>query len=140
MIFNVTNIVICVLFLTMQNIAYQWIKIMLSCLRMSLFSILPKGTRISYEKVLYFALFCCFTNIQGIKKSLKTYSFSGICLKLRYFKVRMKGLEPPRLSAPDPKSGVATNYTTSAAYCVSGYKDIINCFSNNTKTKKNNSI
>ena len=26
----------------------------------------------------------------------------------------MKGLEPPRLSAPDPKSGVATNYTTSA--------------------------
>ena len=29
-------------------------------------------------------------------------------------KVRMKGLEPPRLTAPDPKSGVATNYTTSA--------------------------
>ena len=26
----------------------------------------------------------------------------------------MKGLEPPRLAAPDPKSGVATNYTTSA--------------------------
>ena len=30
--------------------------------------------------------------------------------------VRMKGLEPPRLSAPDPKSGVATNYTTSALF------------------------
>lgn len=30
--------------------------------------------------------------------------------------VRLKGLEPPRLSAPDPKSGVATNYTTAAAY------------------------
>jgi hypothetical protein len=30
-----------------------------------------------------------------------------------YF-VRMKGLEPPRLSAPDPKSGSATNYDTSA--------------------------
>ncbi len=28
--------------------------------------------------------------------------------------VRMKGLEPPRLAPPDPKSGVATNYTTSA--------------------------
>ena len=27
----------------------------------------------------------------------------------------MKGLEPPRLSAPDPKSGAATNYATSAA-------------------------
>ncbi len=26
----------------------------------------------------------------------------------------MKGLEPPRLSAPDPKSGTATNYATSA--------------------------
>ena len=30
--------------------------------------------------------------------------------------VRMKGLEPPRLSAPDPKSGTATNYATSAYY------------------------
>ena len=28
--------------------------------------------------------------------------------------VRMKGLEPPRLAAPDPKSGAATNYATSA--------------------------
>ena len=26
----------------------------------------------------------------------------------------MKGLEPPRLTAPDPKSGMATNYITSA--------------------------
>ncbi len=31
--------------------------------------------------------------------------------------VRMKGLEPPRLSAPDPKSGAATNYATSAFCC-----------------------
>ena len=30
------------------------------------------------------------------------------------FNVRMKGLEPPRLTTPDPKSCVATNYTTSA--------------------------
>jgi hypothetical protein len=29
-----------------------------------------------------------------------------------YF-VRMEGLEPPRLTAPDPKSGAATNYATS---------------------------
>ena len=28
--------------------------------------------------------------------------------------VRKKGLEPPRLTAPDPKSGAATNYATSA--------------------------
>ena len=30
------------------------------------------------------------------------------------FEVRTKGLEPPRLSASDPKSDVATNYTMSA--------------------------
>ena len=28
--------------------------------------------------------------------------------------VRMKGLEPSHLAAPDPKSGVSTNFTTSA--------------------------
>jgi hypothetical protein len=28
--------------------------------------------------------------------------------------VRMKGLEPPRLAAPDPKSGASTNSATSA--------------------------
>ena len=28
--------------------------------------------------------------------------------------VRMRGLEPPRREAPDPKSGVSTNFTTSA--------------------------
>ena len=28
--------------------------------------------------------------------------------------VRMEGLEPPRLTAPDPKSGTATNYATCA--------------------------
>ena len=35
-------------------------------------------------------------------------------LKSNVIFVRLKGLEPPRLSAPDPKSGVATNYTTDA--------------------------
>ena len=30
----------------------------------------------------------------------------------------MKGLEPPRLSASDPKSDVATNYTISAGSCI----------------------
>ncbi len=39
-----------------------------------------------------------------------------------FFFVRLKGLEPPRLSAPDPKSGAATNYAT-AACCVCGCKD-----------------
>lgn len=30
--------------------------------------------------------------------------------------VRLKGLEPPRLSSPDPKSGAATNYATAAKW------------------------
>ena len=29
------------------------------------------------------------------------------CINCRFLSVRMKGLEPPRLSAPDPKSGAA---------------------------------
>ena len=35
------------------------------------------------------------------------------CLS-HYIFVRMTGLEPTRLSTPDPKSGAATNYATSA--------------------------
>lgn len=31
----------------------------------------------------------------------------------------MEGLEPPRLAAPDPKSGAATNYATSAFSVIS---------------------
>jgi hypothetical protein len=31
-----------------------------------------------------------------------------------FYLVRKKGLEPPRREAPDPKSGAATNYATSA--------------------------
>ncbi len=37
---------------------------------------------------------------------------------MRGFFVRMKGLEPPRREAPDPKSGAATNYATSAAFLI----------------------
>src|SRR5436190_24195480 len=35
----------------------------------------------------------------------------------------MEGLEPPRLAAPDPKSGAATNYATSGRclFCRCGY-------------------
>ena len=33
---------------------------------------------------------------------------------LGFLFVRMEGLEPPRLAAPDPKSGSATNYDTCA--------------------------
>ena len=39
--------------------------------------------------------------------------------------VRAGGLEPPRLAAPDPKSGLATNYNTPAI--LMGRKDSIFC-------------
>ena len=34
--------------------------------------------------------------------------------------VRMRGLEPPHLAAPEPKSGVSTNSTTSARAIIIG--------------------
>ena len=45
---------------------------------------------------------------------LKTNSFQHYLIKEIF--VRLKGLEPPRLSAPDPKSGAATNYATAAKF------------------------
>ena len=48
------------------------------------------------------------------------------------FFVRLKGLEPPRLSAPDPKSGAATNYATTAK--------ALQRYEINLKTKKTNDI
>jgi len=44
--------------------------------------------------------------------------------------VRMKGLEPPRLAAPDPKSGAATNYATSAGPPKKGCKSKLKYFQN----------
>ncbi len=38
--------------------------------------------------------------------------------------VRMEGLEPPRLSAPEPKSGASTNFATSARVESRRYDDI----------------
>ena len=42
--------------------------------------------------------------------------------KLDFLSVRAKGLEPPRLTALDPKSSAATNYATCALLLVSGCK------------------
>ena len=44
----------------------------------------------------------------------KKKSNSLIINELDFPSVRAKGLEPPRLTAPDPKSGAATNYATRA--------------------------
>jgi len=46
---------------------------------------------------------------------LKTYGkLQKVNKKIKIKLVRMRGLEPPHLSAPEPKSGVSTNSTTSA--------------------------
>ncbi len=55
-----------------------------------------------------------FLQCGEIGKIKKPQSSKINCLGL--FVVRMKGLEPPRLTAPDPKSGAAANYATSAAF------------------------
>ncbi len=44
----------------------------------------------------------------------KKKSLRHNCQRLFFCVVRIKGLEPPRLAASDPKSDVATNYTISA--------------------------
>lgn len=53
------------------------------------------------------AVSCCqpFSNIHG-KRTMNT--------ALPQLLVRPKGLEPLHLAAPDPKSGVSTNFTTGA--------------------------
>ncbi len=45
-------------------------------------------------------------------KVLESISTPQNCPNLKM--VRMKGLEPPRLSAPEPKSGASTSFATSA--------------------------
>ena len=48
----------------------------------------------------------------------------------------MKGLEPPRREAPDPKSGAATNYATSAFLGLFGLQNY--AFFSDYKMKKGN--
>ena len=52
----------------------------------------------------------------GQNRTADTSIFSALLYQLSYksIVVRMKGLEPPRLTTPEPKSGAATNYATSA--------------------------
>lgn len=52
--------------------------------------------------------------VKKLYNSLRTKERDYPFRRIASLCVRLKGLEPPRLSAPDPKSGVATNYTTAA--------------------------
>ena len=63
------------------------------------------------EFIIKSALFLVnFHNIKHRRARAKKNNSSWSC-----FSVRMKGVEPPRLAALDPKSSVSTNSTTSAA-------------------------
>ena len=68
------------------------------------------GIRIVANKLLIyrFFLFCIQMSLSAVQMPTK----KGASTKAP--RVRIKGLEPPRLSASDPKSDVATNYTISA--------------------------
>lgn len=66
-----------------------------------------------------------FPQPQGHKKN-------ATFLRLRF--VRIIGLEPTRLAAPDPKSGMSTNFTISAK-CECKYNHTFR--SSNKKSKKN---
>ena len=66
-------------------------------------------------KGLFEKLICkvSFFILCSLPKKIKLYKTKKSSTKSRAF-VRMKGLEPPRLTALDPKSSAATNYATSA--------------------------
>ena len=49
------------------------------------------------------------------RKILNRYAAYNHSIKMMK-SVRLIGLEPTRLAAPDPKSGAATNYATAAGY------------------------
>ncbi len=51
--------------------------------------------------------------LQRLQRNLSKISKSMV--KWGFRVVRMKGLEPSRIAAPDPKSGVSANFTTSAS-------------------------
>ena len=51
--------------------------------------------------------------MDAVTERYKTRTEAGSPASVRPL-VRAGGLEPPRLAAPDPKSGLATNYNTPA--------------------------
>ena len=60
--------------------------------------------------------FCLAARGKTPGRAFETIFSRSVNFGLREF-VRVKGLEPLRLSAPDPKSGLATNYNTPADCC-----------------------
>ena len=79
--------------------------------------VFPEGIFYDRKKAAYrtertnvvFELIYSFTEAMKDNEKGQAGDFADLSLS-----VRMKGLEPPCLAAPDPKSGAATNYATSA--------------------------
>ena len=49
-----------------------------------------------------------------MEKSATAENEKDLAIMLSLFRVRAKGIEPIRLTAPDPKSGLSTNFNTPA--------------------------
>ena len=59
----------------------------------------------------------CMDNVDKIMDKLGSRAPQPLQLQ-GFYMVREGGLEPPHLSAPDPKSGVSTNSTTLATISI----------------------
>ena len=63
---------------------------------------------------------------QYFKTALET-SINKKSFSVEKLLVRIIGLEPTRLAAPDPKSGMSTNFTISACNCGANIHKFFNC-------------
>ena len=54
--------------------------------------------------------------VAGSKPAALPLGYTPIRINIKIKMVRVKGLEPPRLAAPEPKSGASTNFATPALY------------------------
>ena len=52
--------------------------------------------------------------VAGSKPAALPLGYTPIKDNIKIKMVRVKGLEPPRLAAPEPKSGASTNFATPA--------------------------
>ena len=63
-----------------------------------------------------------FDRMFGTCAENKSPFLEGRDLAMVLFFVRAKGIEPIRLSAPDPKSGLSTNFNTPADFYVISFR------------------
>jgi hypothetical protein len=84
------------------------------------------------SKPFRFLFFCFSESVQASLTSSSKQKKQSLRFAFSIHRVQMKGLEPPRRETPDPKSGAATNYATSAFnrdYKFSTFFEIMKLFS-----------